>query len=203
VPDLHTSDYGWSEEPTHSAPYIDPAIVRLARRHSAQTILDAGCGNGHLACTLAKEGFKVTGVDADPGGISIATQRCPEADFRVWSFESAPPGQFDFVASTEVVEHLYSPHILARFCFEALKPGGVLAMSTPYHGYLKNLALSVAGAWDKHHTVHWHGGHIKFFSRATLSQLLENAGFEIIEFQGVGRLPLLWKSMILVARRPG
>lgn len=83
----------------------------------------------------------------------------------------------------------------------ALKPNGLLVLSTPYHGYLKNLALSVLDAWDTHHTPLWHGGHIKFWSRRTLGQLLSENGFETIGFSGVGRLPYLWKSMILVARK--
>jgi hypothetical protein len=80
---------------------------------------------------------------------------------------------------------------------------------TPYHGYLKNLALSVFDKWDFHHTPLWHGGHIKFWSKRTLTQLLTDSGFDVVEFHGVGRLPYLWKSMVLVAtkvdakRRPG
>jgi len=47
----------------------------------------------------------------------------------------------------------------------------------------------------------WDGGHIKLWSRTTLTRLLEKNGFTVIEFHGVGRFPYLWKSMILVARR--
>ena len=74
-------------------------------------------------------------------------------------------------------------------------------MTTPYHGYLKNLALSIFGMWDYHHTALWHGGHIKFWSRATLTKLLNENGFDVIEFHGVGRVAYLWKSMLLVARK--
>jgi len=75
-----------------------------------------------------------------------------------------------------------------------------LVISTPYHGYIKNLALSVFDKWDSHHTPLWHGGHIKFWSRKTLTQLLEDNGFKVIGFSGVGRIPYLWKSMILIAK---
>lgn len=81
-----------------------------------------------------------------------------------------------------------------------LKPGGVLIVSTPYHGYLKNLALSLADKWDDHHTPFWDGGHIKFWSRRTLSEFLRREGFEVLGFHDVGRLPFLWKSVILVGR---
>ena len=191
-----TDDYGWDEHAPESSNYINPAILEIAAQARPRTILDAGCGNGELAGMLARSGYEVVGVDGDAQGIEIARKRQPEAAFSVGLFEEAPPGTFDFVCSTEVVEHLYSPHELARYCFEALRPGGTLAISTPY------LALSVADAWDKHHTAEWHGGHIKFWSRKTLSSLLRNAGFEITGFRGVGRFPYLWKSMIVIARRP-
>jgi hypothetical protein len=86
------------------------------------------------------------------------------------------------------------------FARKLLPVGGYLVISTPYHGYLKNIALSIFNKWDKHHTVLWHGGHIKFWSRKTLTQLLQDNGFEVVGFVGAGRFPYLWKSMILVAR---
>ena len=110
-------------------------------------------------------------------------------------------GHFDAVVSTEVIEHLYSPHLLPRFAWHCLKPGGLLIVSTPYHGYFKNVALALLGKWDHHHTVLKHGGHIKFFSRTTLTNLLVDEGFIPQKFLGVGRLPWFWCSMILVMRK--
>lgn len=65
---------------------------------------------------------------------------------------------------------------------------------------MKNEALSVFGYWDKHHTPVRHVGH-KFWSRQTLTRLLEENDFVVTQFYGIGRLPWLWKSMILVAQR--
>jgi len=62
--------------------------------------------------------------------------------------------------------------------------------------------MALTGKLDAHFTVLWDGGHIKFWSRRTLTRLLEEAGFRVERFVGVGRVPLLWKSMILVARKP-
>jgi len=45
----------------------------------------------------------------------------------------------------------------------------------------------------------WHGGHIKMWSRKTLSKALLDAGFSNIEFIGCGRIPYFYKSMILKA----
>jgi len=59
-----------------------------------------------------------------------------------------------------VIEHLFLPRALLRFAAKVLKPSGSLILSTPYHGYLKNLALALTGKLDKHFTVLWDGGHI-------------------------------------------
>ena len=62
--------------------------------------------------------------------------------------------------------------------FLVLRSGGSLILTTPYHGYLKNLALSLFNKWDKHFTVERRGGHIKFFSEETLARMLSSCGFE-------------------------
>ncbi|HXF07850.1 MAG TPA: class I SAM-dependent methyltransferase [Candidatus Acidoferrales bacterium] len=204
---MSTQDYGWSEAAPHSCGYIAPKIKTLVDSHTPRSVLDLGCGNGELLKILAAPGRTLVGVEYDRGGAEIARRNNPGV--RVFNLgvqdDPAPvlaiqPDKFDVVVSTEVIEHLYSPALLPRFAARVLKRGGVLIVSTPYHGYLKNLALSVADKWDDHHTPFWDGGHIKFWSRRTLSELLRREGFEVLAFHGVGRLPYLWKSMILVAR---
>ena len=204
-----TDNYGWTDEAPDSSSYLNPVIARLVGP-SRLEILDAGCGNGALADHLAQFGHAVTGVDGDRGAIEIARAKFPGIRFENILFDQDPAalgatsdGHFDVVVSTEVVEHLYDPRELARFAFAALRPGGRLLISTPYHGYLKNLMLSVFDRWDRHIDPHWHGGHIKFWSRPTLEKLLRDAGFVVDGFVGVGRVAYLWKSMILTARRPG
>ena len=202
-------NYGWQDAAPGSSDYINPAVSAILRRHAPADVLDAGCGNGALVRALRNAGFAAHGIDADQGGVDLARAAAPEARFAVALLASDPAalgftadGQFDAVVSTEVVEHLYAPHELPQFAWRALRPGGILVISTPYHGYLKNLALALTNSFDKHFTAHWHGGHIKFWSRTTLSRRLGDAGFHIIGFRGVGRLPWLWKSMILIANKP-
>jgi 2-polyprenyl-3-methyl-5-hydroxy-6-metoxy-1,4-benzoquinol methylase len=101
-----------------------------------------------------------------------------------------------------VIEHLYDPRTFIRRVQECLRPGGVLVLSTPYHGYLKNVFIALSAKFDAHVEPLWDGGHIKFWSRSTLTALLEEMGFRVAGFVGVGRIPYLWKSMVLVSYRP-
>ena len=106
------------------------------------------------------------------------------------------------MVSLEVVEHVYYPRRYAKAIFDLLEPGGHAVISTPYHGYLKNLALALVGKMDFHYTALWDHGHIKFWSVATLSRLFIEQGMQLEKVLRVGRVPILAKSMILVFRKP-
>jgi hypothetical protein len=51
--------------------------------------------------------------------------------------------------------------------------------------------------WDRHHDVFWDHGHIKFWSKATLTKLFEDEGFAMDSFEGLGRFPYLWMTMLM------
>ncbi|WP_324611102.1 methyltransferase domain-containing protein [Moorena producens] len=102
--------------------------------------------------------------------------------------------------AVEVIEHFFYPKELVRLARKCINPGGHLIITTPYHGYLKNLVLAVSGKMDPHFHVFWDGGHIKFFSVKTLSKLLETEGYTDIQFKFAGRLPYLWKSMLCCSK---
>ena len=195
-----------SREALHTAGYVWPDVLRLLGRTGAKRVLDAGCGNGAFTRVLVERGYEATGVDLSDSGIEIARSQCSGGHFEIASVTedllSRFGDPFDAVVSLEVVEHLYDPRLFARRMFDVLRPGGRLILSTPYHGYLKNVALAVSGKLDSHFTALWDGGHIKFWSRRTLSRLLTEAGFRVVDFAGAGRLPYLWRSMIVVAERP-
>lgn len=200
------SDYRFEAgyEP-HTNRMLKPYVLQYASLAAAKSALDIGCGNGAMARELAGLGIKVTGLDPSESGVAEARQNCPAGRFYNLGIYDSPgaieESEFDFAVCTEVVEHLYYPRELPRFARAKLRAGGLLVVSTPYHGWAKNVAISLLGKWDSHHTPFWDGGHIKFWSRATLGRLLEEEGFEVIAFHGCGRAPYLWESMILVGRK--
>lgn len=199
-------DYGFhNAEPSHAIAYLEGPLLSLLNKETNRCILDLGCGNGYLVNYLLSLGFNVYGTDASEKGIAIATQTQPGRFFLQDLSSDELPDQlrqfkFDTVISTEVVEHLYNPQAFADFCKRTLAPNGQIIISTPYHGYLKNLVLALFNKWDSHANPLWLGGHIKLWSRATLSKLLTDTGFTVTDFKGCGRIPYFWKSMIIKAR---
>ena len=202
-------DYGWkSAAASHMHVHFMPHVFALAGEFKPGTrVLDVGCGNGFTCGEFLKHGCHVTGLDLSAEGIDVARKNYPEGPFELLAaddnvLQNLNEAPFDLIISTEVVEHLYDPRGYARGCYAALKSGGRLICSTPYHGYLKNLVLSLGGKWDAHANPLWDGGHIKLWSRETLSCLLKETGFQNLQFRGAGRLPYLWMTMVMSADKP-
>jgi 2-polyprenyl-6-hydroxyphenyl methylase/3-demethylubiquinone-9 3-methyltransferase len=198
---------------TEQATYDDGYLLGALRRAlpppvmpggAALRVFDLGCGNGVAAKTLASQGYEVTAVDTSETGIEMARRAgvsgCRFEVASAYDDLGARFGAFDAVISLEVVEHLFSPATYARTVRGLLSPGAPAVVSTPYHGYLKNLAISLTGKWDPHFAPNWEGGHIKFFSRETLRQLFAEAGLKETAFLRVGRIAPLAKSMVGVYR---
>jgi 2-polyprenyl-3-methyl-5-hydroxy-6-metoxy-1,4-benzoquinol methylase len=167
-------------------------------------ILDIGCGNGSLSNLIAQQGYAVVGVEESQSGVKLAQQSYSDCEFIAASIYDFPFQQledsFDIVISTEVIEHLPYPRELAKVARRCLKKDGTLILTTPYHGYIKNLVLSITGKLDEHFTALWDGGHIKFFSVKTLSILLCEENFADLQFKFAGRYPFLWKSMLVSSK---
>lgn len=200
-------DYA-TADPPHQPMYLELMLAELSSSTKTRRILDAGCGDGNFASSLAEHGFRVHGIDQSRGGIEIAGKR-PGITVTQGSLYDDLLGPFglldpyDAIVSVEVIEHLYSPATFAERAFEALRPGGLLILTTPYWGYLKNIALAVTNRLDRSLTALWEGGHIKHWSYRTLRTLGEQSGFEFLSFHGCGRpTPHLWNGMMMVFRRP-
>lgn len=207
---MNISGYKYSDSKcAHTYAYLLPTVFKelaiALPGNAPRRVFDLGCGNGSTANILAENGYEVTGVDPSAAGIAQANKNFPKLRLEVGSTEddlAARYGQFPVMVSLEVVEHVFAPREYAKRVFDLLEPGGVALISTPYHGYWKNLAIAISGKFDTHFTALWDYGHIKFWSIRTLTTLLQEAGFGEVRFHRVGRFPVLAKSMIAVARKP-
>ena len=109
-------------------------------------VLDAGCGGGGTALSLAEEARFAVGLDLlarfrSAGTLLQSEKRIGNAAFVQGDGERLPfrEGSFDLIFSHSVIEHVASAEAYLGECRRVLRPGGVLYLSTaPY--------LSLAGA---------------------------------------------------------
>ena len=59
-----------------------PELIEFIQTHSPGRAIDIGCGTGTNVITLARAGWKVTGVDFAPRAIKMARQKLAQAGIR-------------------------------------------------------------------------------------------------------------------------
>jgi len=143
----------------HRARYeMAAATLRELGGAGAQLLgVDLFCGNGygtHLVSRLS--GASVLGVDGSAEAIDIARAHFSDARARyehaVFPFE-LPAGEFDFALCFESIEHVDDGAALVQTLGGALKPGGVLFVSTPNEAALP---IDLNRDYFRHHTRHFH-----------------------------------------------
>jgi 2-polyprenyl-6-hydroxyphenyl methylase/3-demethylubiquinone-9 3-methyltransferase len=197
-----STEYLWDvAEEAGSHAYLLPPVIAELERHGGRRVLDLGCGNGSFTAKLHAAGYDVTGLDHSHSGVALARREHPGIPFDRHDLHDELPEahrrRYDAVVAVEVIEHLLLPRRLMSAATAALREGGMLLVTTPYHGYLKNLALALAGKFDEHWAPLRDYGHVKFFSRATLTQLFEEFGYGDVRYRSAGRIPALAKSMVV------
>jgi len=202
------ADYHYcSDEATWDDHFLRSRVSEILRASAPppRRVFELGCGNGAIARMLAAEGYTVTAVDPSRSGIEIAKKFEHERlRFEVGSTDenlAATYGQFPVVLSLEVIEHCPSAQQFMQTFASLLAPQGLGLISTPYHGYWKNLAVIATGRFDRHFDPLWEGGHVKFFTRAKLGQLLEAHALTQYKIHRLGRVPPLARSMLAEIHR--
>jgi 2-polyprenyl-6-hydroxyphenyl methylase/3-demethylubiquinone-9 3-methyltransferase len=156
-----------------------------------KSALDVGCGAGLLTEPLARLGAKVTGIDAAPEVIAVASEHAAaqglEIDYRNAAVEELG-GQFDLITCMEVIEHVAEPQAFLDAIANRLAPGGLLILSTPNAtGWSKLMMITLAeglGQIPK-------GTHDfdKFIPPERMKQLLANVGLLCLDFEGIAWSP--------------
>lgn len=210
---MRLNEYEWVTPYNPSHKYIMPNLFKalmMLKVDAGAEILDAGCGAGAICHILYRDmGFKnIYGFDLSLSGIKVAQKKFPELvknffvhDCYEKTLPDNVPSIYDVIISTEVIEHLSDPDLYLKNVSSWLKTGGSLVVSTPYHGYLKNLAIVVLNKFDSHFNPSSRSGHIRFFSKKSLCGMLKRNGFKVVRFYGLGRFHWFWRSQLIVAEK--
>lgn len=111
-------------------PVVEELVGELADRH----VLDAGCGDGHFARTLAARGARVTAIDGSREMLALATRHADAAgiDYRIADLTKAlplPARAFDVVVANMVLMDLPEIDTAITESARVLAPGGRLVLS--------------------------------------------------------------------------
>jgi 2-polyprenyl-6-hydroxyphenyl methylase/3-demethylubiquinone-9 3-methyltransferase len=158
---------------------------------SGLNILDIGCGGGIVAEPLAKLGANVTGIDPAEENIAAAKLHAEKSGFalsyKATTIEAiAERGDtFDIVIASEVVEHVADLNLFIGCAAKAVKPGGLLIVTT-INRTLKSYALAIVGAeyvlrWLPVGTHRWE----KFVTPEELDRAIAASGLEVVEESGI------------------
>ena len=159
---------------------LKQAASILGKPASELRLLDTGCSSGALLHVASDIGFQVSGVE--PATQAAATAK--EAGFDVFngllSEARYPDNSFDIVTLYEVIEHLTGPLELVREVYRILRPGGLFLIGT---GNADSWTVSALGSKWSYFSIEGHGGHISFFTPASIRLLAEKSGFLVEDIQ--------------------
>jgi len=199
-------DYDWIFNDTTHHNYLITSVNKIINTINTKQLshLDVGCGNGYLTKSISSKFDASLGIDLSDEGIRQSKQYSNDKlNFKNIDTEQLIKDnlKFDFITSFEVVEHQYLPDIFLNNINKLLKKDGHFLVSTPYHGYLKNLAISLLNKNDWHFNPLWRHGHIKFFSIKTFKKTLNDANFEVIKYSFSGRFYPFSCSMVFLCKK--
>jgi 2-polyprenyl-3-methyl-5-hydroxy-6-metoxy-1,4-benzoquinol methylase len=147
--------------------------AELIKKYNGSTsLLDVGCGEGFFLFNASKAGYVTKGVELSQEAVAYARNEFG-LDVEAKPFEQLrfPENSFDVVTLWQVLEHLPHPLAILKEVNRILKPGGLLAVSTPDIGGIPARILG-KGWWNIRKI------HINQFTTKTLKDILENAGFK-------------------------
>jgi len=188
---------------------------------TAGRVLDVGCLDGTIGELFLKMGNEVYGIDASEPALKKALARGIQAKRgnveERFPFEDA---MFDAVFAGEIIEHIFDIDSMLSQIYRVLKPNGVFVVTTPNLAALGRRLMLLANR-NPHIEISFTGeaaGHIRYFIRQTLVDILTKHGFridafksDVVNFNATGSLcsyklarlfPTLGKSLIIRAVKP-
>lgn len=155
-------------------------IKLLAHGLHDPVLLDYGCGQGSFLEECRRQSVDAVGLEVS----SSARLLCERQGLRVMAdMESCLqlfPKGFDVISSFEVVEHLMRPREMLAECHRALKPGGLLYLTTPNSS---GISLSLLGGSSR---VLSYPEHLCLFNKRSISDLAEMSGFSVAKVWSTG-----------------
>jgi len=197
-------EYFWkNNKADNSYLYLFNSIRRICEIYDTSTSshLDVGCGNGYMTKKISRFFKHTTAIDPSNSAIIQAKKKYKSKIQFYKQKVSKIKRKYDFVTLIEVIEHVYSPDDLLNSLKLITNKNSRILITTPYHGFIKNLLIIISGKFDLHFSPLWEHGHIKFFSLDTLKKLVLRNNYQIERFFYSGRIFPISKSIIFIIKK--
>jgi len=157
------------------------SILSVIERNLGKTLgrnlLEIGCAMGFFL-DLAKEKYTCRGIEVS----DFAGKHCISKGLDVHIGELTrkfleESNHFDIAVMLDVIEHIPNPRETINLLYEFLNPGGILIITT---GNIDSLNAKI---FRKHWRLMTPPQHLFFFSKKTITELLESAGFRVTEIK--------------------
>ena len=161
-------------------------------------VLDVGCSGGYLAERLVERGATVVGIELDPVAAEHARKACErvlvgDAETIELAFE---PESFDAIVCADLIEHLRDPAALLARVRPLLKPDGRLVLTTPNVANWSIRLQLLFGRWRYTERGILDRTHAHLFTRATLIECLEVAGYRLDQLGFTVPVPLIGGTLV-------
>ncbi len=168
-----------------------PEIVELVP-FSAKRVLELGCGEGRTGAAIKhRQEASVTGVELESAVACIASEVLDEvrqADLDSFDFpwEDA---NFDCIVAADVLEHLRDPWRVLKQAHRLLSRYGVIIVGVPNAGSVEIISGLIQGRFDYQDAGLLDRTHLRFFTRATFTEALVDAGFVLARAKSIFAAP--------------
>ena len=167
---------------------VAPFLPRSFRK-----ALEVGCGKGGFGRTLraAAPEARLVGIEAVPEQADY-TRRAAVFDEVLEGYFpdvlSDRSERFDLVVYNDVLEHIVDPWEVLRRTHDFLAPGGHVLASIPNVQFLPVVLDLLRARWDYVESGVMDRTHVRFFTRGSMLDMFEQAGYRVDVCAGNGNL---------------
>jgi 2-polyprenyl-3-methyl-5-hydroxy-6-metoxy-1,4-benzoquinol methylase len=158
-------------------------VIRLIG--GGRRVLELGPSSGHMSRVLRDRGCKIVGIERDPEAAAAAARHCERmivGDLDTLDIEAElGSDRFDVVVAADVLEHLRDPVTALRRLRGFLAPDGCFVMSLPNAAHADVRLALLQGHFRYQDLGLLDRTHLRFFTRESIGQLLDDAELCITE----------------------
>jgi 2-polyprenyl-3-methyl-5-hydroxy-6-metoxy-1,4-benzoquinol methylase len=159
---------------------VNWGLLRLWGNRKNLDVLDVGCGFATTSQHIAKRSNRVTGIESSAEAVTVARTRITEVIHADLQNHMLGERRFDVIIFADVLEHLPWPIGVLRGYLDLLKDGGSVIVSLPNVGLWSVRLNLLLGRFRYEETGVLDRTHLRFFTRRTAKEMIEQVGLEIV-----------------------